>query len=157
MIQHRPDFLIRRPVPGEGNVLFDIWWRSVHATHTFLSAEDLEGLAPLVRDLGLANLDTWVLCEPLAGPIGFLVMSGSHIEALFIEPQWIRRSGGGRLIRHARALHGRLTVDVNEQNTAGVAFYLATGFSITGRSETDSAGRRYPLLHLEELPKSPPR
>jgi putative acetyltransferase len=51
-------------------------------------------------------------------------------------------------VDHARALHGELTVDVNEQNAAAVAFYQACGFVNEGRSELDESGRPYPLLHM---------
>ncbi|MBD5359047.1 MAG: GNAT family N-acetyltransferase, partial [Bacteroides sp.] len=39
-------------------------------------------------------------------------------------------------------------VDVNEQNISALNFYLAKGFKVTGRDETDEAGRPYPILHL---------
>jgi putative acetyltransferase len=41
-------------------------------------------------------------------------------------------------------------VDVNEQNEAARRFYEACGFEVAGRSETDSAGRPFPLLHMRE-------
>jgi len=145
-----PDLHVRRATPDESEVLFDIWWRSVCATHTFLSDADLHALAPQVRALGLAQLDTWVLCDVATAPIGFLVMNRQHIEALFIVPEWLRRGAGTVLVRHARSLRGALTVDVNEQNTAALSFYEAVGFSVCGRSQTDGAGRAFPLLHLRE-------
>ncbi len=43
-----------------------------------------------------------------------------------------------------------LRVEVNEQNDAGLAFYLARGFSLVSRSETDRDGRPFPLLHLAQ-------
>src|SRR5215470_5221054 len=143
--------LIRRAAPDEGELLFDIWWRSVGATHSFLSKAELQALAPQVRQLGLASLDTWVLCELPAGPVGFLVMNGSHIEALFIAPEWLRRGAGTVLVANARSLRGALTVDVNEQNSAALSFYEALGFSVVGRSDTDDGGSAFPLLHLREL------
>ncbi len=135
-------------MPNDSEILFEIWSRSVRATHHFVSEEDLEALAPEVRALGLANLDTWVLCEAGTAAIGFLVMDGCEIDALFIAPEWIGRGGGSLLVGHARSLRGRLTVDVNEQNEAGLRFYLALGFSIVSRSDTDRQGRAFPLLHL---------
>jgi putative acetyltransferase len=131
----------RRPEPAEGELLFDIWWRSACATHTFLSQHELRELAPAVRKLKLETLDTWVLCAGAGAPVGFLVMSASHIEALFLVPEQIRRGGGSLLIRLARSLRGRLTVDVNEQNLEAVKFYRASGFCVAGRSATDSEGR----------------
>jgi putative acetyltransferase len=143
------NFSTRRPTPAEGDLLFDIWWRSVRATHTFLSRNELRALAPAVRNLKLETLDTWVLCEG-AGPVGFIVMSGAHVEALFLAPERIRRGGGSLLIRLARSLRGPLSVDVNEQNVQALKFYLACGFSIVRRSQTDHDGRPFPLLHLAE-------
>src|SRR5215813_14803746 len=134
---------IRRAASQEGERLFEIWWRSVCATHTFLSEADLRMLAPQVRDLGLAQMDTWVLCDDGHCPVGFLVLNQQHIEALFIVPEWLRRGAGTRLVRHARTLRGVLTVDVNEQNTPALRFYEAMGFSVIGRSATDGAGRPF--------------
>ncbi|RYZ54653.1 MAG: GNAT family N-acetyltransferase, partial [Chitinophagaceae bacterium] len=39
-------------------------------------------------------------------------------------------------------------VDVNEQNEMAVGFYRHFGFRVTGRSETDSLGKPYPLLTM---------
>ncbi|HEY2783231.1 MAG TPA: GNAT family N-acetyltransferase [Steroidobacteraceae bacterium] len=98
-------------------------------------------------------MNTWVLCECSGTPVGFLVLKESHIDALFVAPERIGMGGGSALLRHARSLHPRLTIDVNEQNEAALNFYLAKGFSISGRSETDEDGRPYPLLHLSETPR----
>lgn len=39
-------------------------------------------------------------------------------------------------------------VDVNEQNFEAHRFYLRYGFMNVGRSETDSAGRPFPIIHM---------
>ncbi|TMD66902.1 MAG: GNAT family N-acetyltransferase [Chloroflexi bacterium] len=43
---------------------------------------------------------------------------------------------------------GATTVDVNEQNDQALGFYLRMGFVVVGRSELDSNGKPYPLLHM---------
>lgn len=118
-------FWIRRAASDEVKVLFDIWWRS-------------------------ASPDTWVLCEGAGQPIGFLMLKGSHVDPLFIAPEWIGRGAGGALLRHARSLRKRLTVDVNEQNVPALTFYRANGFVVSGRSDTDDEGRPFPLIHLTD-------
>lgn len=40
--------------------------------------------------------------------------------------------------------------DVNEHSPRAVSFYLANGFVIHSRSETDGQGNPFPLLHLIE-------
>ena len=57
------------------------------------------------------------------------------------------------MVRHAQALHGELTVDVNEQNVAARGFYEACGFVVEGRSELDDTGRPHPLLHMRLVAK----
>ena len=52
---------------------------------------------------------------------GRSVLDGPNVQALFIAPEWIGRGGGRLLIR------------------------------VMGRSDTDSAGRPYPLLHLSDF------
>jgi putative acetyltransferase len=45
---------------------------------------------------------------------------------------------------------GATTVDVNEQNVGAVAFYRRIGFEVEGRSEVDSTGKPFPLLHMRK-------
>jgi hypothetical protein len=40
--------------------------------------------------------------------------------------------------------------DVNERNSEAVRFYQACGFTLTWRSEVNSSGRPFPLLHMRE-------
>ena len=140
---------IRRANPTDRDVLVDIWLRSVRATHTFLSEKDIQSLLPAARDyLTSDEPELWVLCADSGAIMGFMGMSGSNMESLFLAPEFHRRGAGRRLVRHAQALHGELTVDVNEQNAAARGFYEACGFVAEGRSELDDQGRPYPLLHM---------
>ena len=142
--------MIRKALPGDRDNLLDIWLRSVRATHKFLSDENIQSLLPEVRDVALVELELWVLCSDNGQPIGFLGLSGSKVEVLFLAPEHLRLGGGRMLLDHARKLKGRLSADVNEQNPAAVRFYEACGFNVIGRSELDSSGRPFPLLHMRE-------
>jgi putative acetyltransferase len=140
---------IRRAIPTDRAVLLDVWLRSVRTTHTFVSAEDIQSMIPQVRDyLASSAPEFWVLRDDAGAIMGFMGMSGSKMESLFLAPEFQRRGAGRRLVRHAQALHGALTVDVNEQNAAARGFYEACGFVVEGRSELDEQGRQYPLLHM---------
>jgi putative acetyltransferase len=140
---------IRRAIPTDREVLLDVWLRSVRATHSFVSEEDTQSMIPQVRDyLSSRASEFWVLCDAFTVIMGFMGMSGSKMESLFLAPEFHGRGGGRRLVRHAQALHGELTVDVNEQNSAARGFYEACGFIVEGRSELDDQGRPYPLLHM---------
>ena len=144
-----PPMYIRPAMSTDREVLLDVWTRSVRATHTFVPEEDVRSMIPQVRAyLTSSEPQLHVLCSDSGNILGFMGLSGSKLESLFLTPEFLRRGAGRRLVRHAQALHNELTVDVNEQNAAACAFYQACGFVVEGRSEVDDEGRAYPLLHM---------
>ncbi len=131
----------------DGDALVDLWRRAVDATHDFLSAEDRQTIDIEVAGF-LPQAPMVVAVDDQDRPQGFMLIDGSHMEALFIDPD-VRGTGIGRqLLLHAVALHPQLTTDVNAQNAQAVGFYQRMGFTETGRSPVDSQGRPYPLIHL---------
>lgn len=136
---------IRRSRHEEGEKLIAIWRRSVDATHDFLSNAYRAELEELVSDfLPEAPLSVTDQDEP----VGFMLLTGEHMDALFIDPD-VRGQGIGKmLVEHALTLAPGLTTNVNEQNTQAVGFYKKMGFKVTGRSEVDDLGKPYPLLNL---------
>src|SRR5262249_22886631 len=140
---------IRRAIPTDREALVGIWLRSVRATHTFLSEQDIQSLLPPARDyLTSDEPELWVLYSDSGELMGFMGMAESKVDALFLAPEFHSRGGGRTLVRHAHPLGGELTVDVNEQNPAARRFNEACGFVVEGRSELDDAGRPFPLLHM---------
>lgn len=116
--------------------LVAIWCRSVDATHDFLSAEYRTELEDLVRSF-LPEAPLWVAVNERDQPVGFMLLSGQHMDALFIDPD-VRGCGVGRvLVEHALSMAPELTTNVNEQNEQAVGFYKKVGFKVTGRSEVD--------------------
>ena len=81
-------------------------------------------------------------------PVGFLIMDGELIDALFVDPAYHGRGYGTALLDHALTLAPRALVDASEQATNAVPFYEARGFVRIGRSELDEQGRPYPLIHF---------
>jgi putative acetyltransferase len=141
---------IRRRKPEDHRNLVALWERSVRATHSFLTEEDIDFYRPLVVELLAGDaLELWILADERDVPVGFLGMAGDSIEALFLDPSHIGRGGGRQLVEHAQELRGgTLTVDVNEQNDAARGFYEKLGFSVFARSALDGTGRPHPLLHM---------
>jgi putative acetyltransferase len=63
----------------------EIWRRAVDATHDFLSPADRRDIeAEVVAFLPGAPLDLAV--DETDRAIGFLLLDGSHMEALFVDP-----------------------------------------------------------------------
>ena len=138
---------IRRSRHDEGEKLIAIWRRSVDATHDFLSKEYRAELEDLVSAF-LPEAPLWVAVTEKDEPVAFMLLTGEHMDALFVDPT-VRGCGVGKLlIEHALTLAPKLTTNVNEQNEQAVGFYQKMGFKVTGRSETDDLGKPYPLLNL---------
>lgn len=141
---------IRLSTPFDTAVLADIWRASVRATHDFLLEADFREIDTLVSEHYLPATRVWMALDEAGRACGFLGLSGAHVDALFIDPASRGQGTGRRLLAHAESIAGRLTVDVNEQNLQALGFYRHMGFTATGRSPTDDAGRPYPLLHMRQ-------
>jgi putative acetyltransferase len=141
---------VHRVGPEEGDRLLEVWEASVRATHHFLSESDIQFFKPLVLK-ELFALEHLVCVRDLEGSIiAFMGVSQERMEALFVHPSSHRNGLGRRLARHAVVELGATAVDVNEQNQQAVAFYHRLGFEVEGRSEVDSMGRPFPLLHMRK-------
>jgi putative acetyltransferase len=143
---------IRRATSADHERLFDIWFSAVRGSHHFLTEEGVQELIPYVRAYlasDEANLVVAVDADDVC--LGFMGANGNDVESLFVAPEFQRRGVGKELLEYARERAGALTVSVNEQNPEAIRFYEAYGFVVVGRSETDSAGRPYPLLHMRQV------
>ena len=96
----------------------------VRATHDFVSPDDIQSFIPLVKDyLASSEPEFWVVSSDDGAVMGFMGLSGSKMEALFLAPEFRGHGAGRQLVQHARTLRGELTTDVNEQNYAARRFY----------------------------------
>ena len=81
--------------------------------------------------------------------LGFIGVAEGNIEMLFIHNDYRGRGVGKLLAHYAIENLQALKVDVNEQNTQAVEFYKHIGFTVICRSELDSDGKSYPILHMK--------
>lgn len=125
-----------------------VWEASVRASHHFLTEEDIQFFKPLILNEYLKNLDTYLVRRDNSSIAGFVGVAEKKIEMLFIEPELRGQGIGKKLLNYAVQYLDAKEVDVNEQNEAAVAFYLSQGFTVKSRSELDSTGKPFPILHL---------
>ena len=141
VVQDRPDNLI--------NQLCEIWEASVRATHDFLTEADIVRIARYVPD-AIQEVKTLLIAQDAQGtPLGFCGVENGCIEMLFLDPSARGKGIGKQFLQLAIAEHGATRVDVNEQNPAARGFYEHEGFKVVSRSETDSMGDPFPILHLQ--------
>ncbi|MFD4368229.1 acetyltransferase [Rhodococcus sp. NPDC058521] len=139
-----------RPSIGaaEYPALAAIWRSAVDATHDFLADVDRGEIeAKLQSDYFPAVLLS--VAERDGRQVGFSGVLDGRLEMLFVDAAQRGSGIGTALLSHAIREHAVAGVDVNEQNVSAAEFYAHHGFEVVGRSETDEAGRPYPLLHLQ--------
>ena len=139
---------VRRGTPDDAPRALEIWRDAVDATHGFLTPEHRAEIDVLVVGW-LPTVDLWLVDDAAGRAVGFLVMDGNLIDALFVDPAVHGQGFGTALLNHALSLAPDAVVDASEQASNAFAFYRARGFVPTGRSETDPQGRPYPLIHLK--------
>src|SRR5213596_92344 len=125
----------------------EVWEASVRATHHFVAESDIEMFRPLVFD-ELPHTDLACVLEVNGMVAGFIGIAEGKVEMLFIHTDDRAQGIGRTLLRYEMNERGATTVDVNEQNDQALGFYMRMGFEVVARSELDSNGKPYPLLHL---------
>ncbi|MGZ0149119.1 GNAT family N-acetyltransferase [Kribbella sp. WER1] len=134
--------------PDEYDRAAELWEASVRATHDFVTEADLDVFRPLVRASFGAIAQLAGLRED-GRLIGFVGVEDGNVEMLFLDPSYRGRGGGSLLLRHAFTEFAATSVDVNEQNPQAIGFYEHHGFHVVSRTDHDSTGKPYPILHLE--------
>lgn len=126
-----------------------VWESSVRATHHFLKEEDIEYFKPLILNTYLDAVELRCMRNDENNILGFLGVAEQKLEMLFIDPEHRGKSIGKSLLHCAIENLNVSKVDVNEQNKQAVGFYQHCGFEVIGRSELDSSGKPYPILHMK--------
>jgi len=128
--------------------IVEVWEASVRATHHFVKEADLQIFRPMVREALPVIAQLACIRDETGLVAGFTAVVDRKVEMLFIHPDARGLGGGKRLLEYAVQVFGANSLDVNEQNDQALGFYLHMGFEVVGRSEHDSTGKPYPLLHM---------
>lgn len=127
--------------------ILKVWEDSVIATHSFLTTDDFEEIKVFVSNMNFNDFQLFCLSnEQLI--IGFIGVANRKIEMLFIDPKYIRKGFGEKLLKFAVNELKADKVDVNEQNDTACKFYQKFGFTTFERTEKDDQGKNYPLLRM---------
>jgi putative acetyltransferase len=127
--------------------LVQVWEASVRATHDFVQEDDIVSFRTLIPQYFDA-VDLYLVRDE-GKILGFLGASSQEVQMLFLHPDARSKGLGKVLMQFAIKEQGVTKVEVNEQNDQAVGFYKRMGFKVVGRSELDSTGKPYPLLHME--------
>ena len=127
----------------------NVWESSVRATHHFLKEEDIQYFKPLILNTYLDAVELRCVRNDEKKIVGFLGVAEENLEMLFIDPEYRGKRIGKILLDYSIDNLNVSKVDVNEQNEQAIGFYTHCGFEVIGRSELDSSGKPYPILHMK--------
>jgi putative acetyltransferase len=82
-------------------------------------------------------------------PVGFLLMTGTHIDMLFMDPNAGGRGGGALLLRAAEA-SGAKSLECFRDNHGARRFYERHGWKIVREYEREFAGRSRSFVLYEK-------
>ncbi|MGY5004218.1 GNAT family N-acetyltransferase [Streptomyces griseus] len=119
--------VIRRYAHTDENALMDIWSRAGRTAHPFIPGEGEGERAREMREVHLVHAENWV-AESNGRVVALLGLLDAEIGGLFVAPEAQGTGVGRRLVEHAAALHGSLTLEVYEKNTRARGFYARMGF-----------------------------
>ena len=141
-------------IPYEPSMLpamLKIWEDSVRASHFFLTDSDIVEIKEEVKGAFefLQNILVAKVGEDFAGFIG---VSEKSIEMLFVASKFFNLGLGKRLIFEAVNAffteQDEILLDCNEQNERGLTFYQKLGFKERSKSQKDSKGRDFAIIHF---------
>lgn len=127
--------------------IMEVWESAVLATHDFLAEEDFMYFKEVIPRDYLPNLEVYLI-EDDQEVKGFAAVAEGNLEMLFIHDNARGKGYGKALYNFMKEKTGLTKVDVNEQNPQAIGFYEKMGFRQIGRSEKDSSGKEYPIIHM---------
>jgi GNAT superfamily N-acetyltransferase len=148
---HSETVTIRRALPSEASILSELAMRS--KAHWGYSRDFLDRCRGELSftEAQIRERDwSFVVAEISGAIVGFYGLrrvsrETFELEALFVDPNWMRKSVGRRLVgwaaEEARELGGRVIAVQSDPYAEG--FYVAVGGQITGSRESASIPGRY--------------
>ena len=141
-------------IPYEPSMLpemLKIWQDSVRASHFFLKDSDIVEIKQEVK-AAFSSLQNILVAKLNNDFAGFIGVSEKSIEMLFVASKFFNLGLGKRLILEAVNAffteQDEILLDCNEQNERGLTFYQKLGFKERGKSQKDSKGRDFAIIHF---------
>jgi putative acetyltransferase len=127
--------------------LVHIWRKSVVASHTFLTTNDIDQIERMIP-MALENIPTLLVVEQQGAHLGFAGADGNKLEMLFIDPDLRGKGIGKQIVQNLIANYQVTEVAVNEQNPLVKGFYEHMGFKVYKREPIDEQGNPFPILYM---------
>lgn len=139
----RDQFVIRPGRLDDIPALVRIWLSASELAHDFVPAAFWHERAEDMADIYLPQSDVLV-SEANGRIVAFCAMTGHHLAALFVDPEFQGLGHGSQLLQHLQELHDRIELCVFTKNQSATNFYRRHGFGIDdGQREPHSGEMEY--------------
>ena len=127
--------MIREMEEKEMSAVLQLWLETNQRAHDFIPAAYWAAQMPFVEK-AFPQAEVYVF-EQAGEILGFLGLSGEHIEGIFVRKENQSQGIGKALLSYAKAKKSRLTLAVYEKNNHARRFYQREGF-LMEKSSIDS-------------------
>jgi len=121
-IEERTPLLIRQ--------LVEVWEKSVHATHLFLSDDAVKQIKEYIPQALIEVTYLIVALNQQEVPVGFMGVENQRLEMLFITPEERGKGLGKELLQRGIKNYVVNELTVNEQNPQAKGFYEHMGLKV---------------------------
>lgn len=136
--------MIRELNNSDIDTVMHIWLKENIKTHRFIPREYWEINYDYVKSI-LPNAEIYIY-EKNNKAVGFIGLSGSYIEGIFIKSDCQHKGIGTALLNKAKQINNVLMLHVYEKNTKAFAFYQNNGFRILKESiNSDTNEKEYTM------------
>ncbi|MDN3647472.1 GNAT family N-acetyltransferase [Reinekea marina] len=126
--------MIRQATNTDFPELADIYHDASLLAHPFIDPEFIAKDRHRVRDEYLPLNQSYVY-EKHRQILGFISLTQSHINGLFVSVDEQRKGIGSDLIEHAKERHEQLELYCFADNYKAQRFYFSQGFEVTGEQK----------------------
>jgi putative acetyltransferase len=125
-----------------------IWYDASIIAHPFMPASFWASYKSAMKEKYLPLAENYVF-EQEGKITGFISLAGERVCALFVAPEAQGRGTGKALLKHAKALKGRLSLKVYRDNKKAILFYEKSGLRAAGEEVDEHTGCYQILMEWE--------
>jgi putative acetyltransferase len=137
--------LIRHCRETELEDIVNIWYEASIVAHSFIPRSFWASQRGEMKEKYLPLAENLVF-EEEGTVTGFISLVGERVCALFVAPEKQNKGIGKALLEYAKALKGRLSLKVYEENKKALIFYEKCGFVKTGEEIDEYTGNAQILM-----------
>ena len=144
---------VRRADAADGDALGDVWLAAWYATFDFPPSHPDDAVRVWLKNEMLPAHEVWVATDASETVVGFMALSETMVDQLYVTPDWIGRGIGSSLLATGKDRRpDGLDLYCFQVNERARRFYESRGFSIVAEGDGSNNEERQPDLRYAWRP-----